>query len=356
MPPIRALPLVGLLVALAACGSKPEPAATVKPDLATLTVTGGGDAGGMAWDGVVQAVEQAVLSAQTGGRVTAVHADVDQRVAAGAVLLRITGQEQGAAVQMAQAQLQAAEAQRVDARSRFERASELIGRQLISRDDFDRVRAANDAAVAAVEAARAQLAQAEQQLAYTAVRAPYAATVATRSVEVGETVAPGQPLFVLYAPGALRVEVQVPQSDAEVIRTKPAAAVVLADGREVRAAKVIVYPSADPQAHSNTVRVLLPALTSAPHPGQTAKVRFAAAAGPAGLWLPVAAVVSRGEMSGVYVVTDDTVVLRQLRIGQSQGDRVEVLAGIVAGERVATDPVAALQWLRTQRGAAEVPP
>jgi RND family efflux transporter MFP subunit len=347
----QALVAVSLFSLLAACGGKPpEVAKQATPDVPSITVSAGGEGGGVAWDGVVQAVEQAVISAQTGGRVTALTADVDQRVGAGAVLLRITSEEQAASAQMARAQLKSAEAQLADAKNRFGRASDLIGRQLISRDDFDRVKAAHDAASAAVDAARAQLAQAEQQLAYTTVRAPYAATVATRSVELGETVAPGRPLFTLYAPGALRLEVQVPQSDAEAIRAKPAATVTLGDGREVQAAKVIVFPSADPQAHSNAVRVMLPSLSPQPRPGQTAKVSFSAAAGPAGIWLPTSAVVVRGEMSGAYVVGAEGVVLRQLRLGSRQGDRVEVLSGIASGERVATDPVAALAWLRAHQG------
>lgn len=352
MRSLRSLLALPLLATFVACGGKPTDAAPpAAPDVATLTVAAGSEAGGVAWDGVVQAVEQAVLSAQTGGRVTVLNADVDQRVAAGAVLLRITSEEQAAAVQMARAQLKSAEAQQADARNRFDRASDLIGRQLISRDDFDRVKAANDAAGAAVDAARAQLAQAEQQLAYTTVRAPYSATVASRSVELGETVAPGRPLFTLYSPGAQRLEVQVPQSDAEAIRAKPAATVTLADGREVAAAKVIVFPSADPQAHSNAVRVMLPTLTPQPRPGQTAKVRFAAAAGPAGIWLPASAVTSRGELAGAYVVNPEGIVLRQLRLGGRQGDRIEVLAGLAAGEQVATDPVAALAWLRAHQQA-----
>ena len=353
----NALVMASLLSGLAACGGSPtgsvKPAAT---DIATLTVAAGAASGGVAWDGVVQAVEQAVLSAQTAGRVTALTADVDQHVAAGAVLLRITSEEQAAAVQMARAQVQSAEAQQVDAKNRFGRASELIGRQLISKDDFDRVKSANDATAAAVEAARAQLAQAQQQLAYTSVRAPYAATVASRSVELGETVAPGQPLFTLYAPGALRIEVQVPQSDAQAIRAKPAAAVTLADGREVTGARVIVFPSADPQAHSNAVRVMLPSLSPQPQPGQTAKVRFAAASGPAGTWLPASVVINRGELSGAYVVSAEGVVLRQLRLGNRRADRIEVLAGLDPGERVAVDPVAALAWLRARQSAVEKSP
>jgi hypothetical protein len=96
----------------------------------------------------------------------------------------------------------------------------------------------------------------------------------------------------------------------------------------------------------------LPLLAPQPRPGQTAKVRFSAAAGPAGIWLPASALINRGELTGAYVVTAEGVVLRQLRLGSRQADRIEVLAGLAPGERVAVDPVAALAWLRARQSAA----
>jgi RND family efflux transporter MFP subunit len=342
--------LSGLL--LVACGGglqAPPPVAA--PTLQTISAAAGGEGESVAWDGVVQAVEQSVLSAQTSGRVTALGADVDTRVAAGAALLRLTSEEQSAAVDRAEAQLRAAEAQVADAAARYRRAINLVDQEVIARDEFDRVKAASESAAAARDVAAAQLAQTRQQLGYTVVRAPYAGVVSARQVEQGETVAPGQPLFTLYAPGRLRVEVLVPQRDADAIRAQPQATLTLADGRQVSGAGVTVFPSADPAAHSNAVRVQLPAVAAPPRPGQAVKVRFAAARAPAGIWLPESAVTVRGELTGVYVVRQTGVLLRQVRTGRREGGRVEILAGVAAGEAVATDPLAALQALRQRQAA-----
>jgi multidrug efflux pump subunit AcrA (membrane-fusion protein) len=55
--------------------------------------------------------------------------------------------------------------------------------------------------------------------------------------------------------------------------------------------------------------------------------------------VPAAAVVRRGELTAVYVLADSTRQLRQVRLGNRvDGDAVEVLAGLSAGERVAVDP------------------
>jgi RND family efflux transporter MFP subunit len=348
------------LAALAACGSEPERAVLPPlPEIETITVASAGAGGGRAWDGVVEAVREAALSAQTSGRVTAVEADIDDRVAADAVLLRITAVEQQAGADTARAQLRAAEAAAVEAEQNYRRFVLLASSQYVSRAQLDQVRAARDSAVAARDAARAQLAQAAQQTAYTTVRAPFAGIVSRRHVEPGETVAPGQPLMTVYVPDALRIEVQVPQSEAAAIRAARRARVVLGDGRTVDAAAVTVFPAADAASHSVGVRIALPRLDDAPAPGTIAKIVFPivgdaiAGSDAATVSIPASALTQRGEVSGVYVLRDGRLALRQVRVGQRVGDRVEIVAGLHAGEVIAADPVAAVQALVAQRSVAQ---
>ncbi|MEO6227845.1 MAG: efflux RND transporter periplasmic adaptor subunit [Thermomonas sp.] len=347
-----------LVFALAACGKGGE-ANKLPPlaDVATFEVAPAGTSSGHGWDGVIEAVRRADLSAQTAGRVTSVDVDVNARVAAGTVLLRISAVEQDAGANTARAQLRAAEASAVEAQQNYQRFAALAAGQYVSRAQVDQTRAARDAAVAARDAARAQLAQAAQQAAYTVVRAPFAGVVARRDVEPGESVSPGQPLLSVYAPGALRIEVAVPQTRAEAIRGDPRAHVLLPGGRQVVPARVIVFPVADVATHSVNVRIELPDLDLAPAPGTTAKVVFdadASAAGSTGamLHIPASAVAQRGELSGVYVRQGNRLLLRQLRLGSQAGDMVEVISGLNAGDKVASDPVAALQAVTAQRKAA----
>jgi hypothetical protein len=156
----------------------------------------------------------------------------------------------------------------------------------------------------------------------------------------------------MYAPGVLRIEVMVPQSDAVAIRAANQAQIVLADGRGIDAASVTVFPAADPSTHSVAVRVTLPAIKDAPQPGTTAKVVFPIAGSGSALRIPASALVQRGEVSGVYVLAGNRLALRQVRLGQRIGDEVEVIAGLKAGEKIAADPVAAVQALAAQRKAA----
>lgn len=347
----------GLVLIAAACGSEPpETELPPLPELDTITLQPAGDVRGRSWDGVVEAVQQATLTAQTAGRVTSVNVDVNDRVQSGQVLLRLTAVEQQAGANTARAQLQAARAAAAEADANYRRFAALAEGQFVSRAQLDQARAARDSAVAARDAAQAQLSEAAQQTEYTVVRAPFDGVVAARMVEPGESIAPGQPLLSVHAPGALRVQVQVPQSEAAAIRAVNRADIVLDDGRRIDAAEVTVFPAADPATHSVGVRVTLPEIDDAPATGTTAKLVFPisggdAAAGTVPL-VPRSAVVQRGEISGVYVIDGDRLSLRQVRLGQRLGDQVEVIAGLKPGERIATDPVAAVQALTAQRLAA----
>ncbi len=345
--------MAALLLALTACGSEPPQAGLPPlPALQTVVARAADDTHGRSWDGVVEAVQQAVLTAQTSGRGVAVDVDVNDRVVAGQVLLRLSAVEQQAGANTARAQLRAAEAAAVEAEANYRRFAALAADRYVSRAQIDQARASRDSANAARDAARAQLAQAGQQADYTVVRAPYAGIVSAREVEPGESVAPGQDLLSVYAPGALRIQVQVPQSDVAGIRAANRARIVLGDGRILDAAHVIVYPAADPSTHSVAVRVMLPDTADAPQPGVTAKVVFPIAGDTGLVRLPAAAVVQRGELSAVYVLaTGNRLVLRQVRLGRRIGDEFEIVAGIKAGEKVALDPVAAGQALAVQRKA-----
>ncbi len=338
--------------AIAACGDPRQ--ATTAPAISgldTWVVPAADSADGRAWEGVIEAVRQATLSAQTQGRVAEVRHDVDDRVAAGDLLVRLTAIEQQAAVDTARAQLRAAGAAVVEADSTWRRYSELSRQHHVSMAQLDQARMLRDSAIAARDAARARLAESEQQVGYTAIRAPYAGIVVSRDVEAGESVVVNQPLITVFSPDALRIELSIPQSDAEHVLAQPLARITFADGRSVEAADVTVFPSADPGTHAVRVRVHLPQLEPAPRPGTTAKVAFPGLAGAAYPYVPVSALVRRGEVNAVYVLVDGRLSLRQLRLGRRTGGNVQVIAGLHPGETIAADPIAAAQALVAARSA-----
>lgn len=338
--------LASALLLLAACGQQaPAPAERAPVAFETLEVKAVPSVRERHWDGVVEAVSQATLSAQTAGRVLELPFDVNDYVEAGQVVVRFTDVEQVSAQRRAEAALNAARADLAEAEADFRRTEELVGRQLLARAALDQARARRDAARAALESARAGLSEAGEQVDYTVIRAPYSGILTERHVDVGEAVQPGQPLVSGLSLNRLRVKVDVPQSDVAAIREHLQAAVLLPGGRRLQADQVIVFPYADPRTHSFQVRVELPEAETGLQPGMTVKTAFKLGE-QRRVMVPVSALVRRSEVTAVYVVGEDNrVSLRQVRLGHQVDDRVEVIAGLAEGERIAADPLAALAHL-----------
>lgn len=349
----RHAPGGGILLAalvLAGCGrTAPPPAAAVgPPPLPVVTLAERVVPRERVWDGTVEAVHRATLSAQTSGRIVELPFDVNDYVPKGAVVARLTDVEQGAAVRVALAQVRSAQAAYGDAEAQYQRIAAIYARKLVSRSQYDQARAGADSARAALEAAQQNVRAAQQSQAYTVVRAPYAGIVTRRFVQIGEAVQPGQPLIAGISLNQLRVEAHVPQSDVAPIRRYARAWVLLEHGaRRLEAARVIVFPYADAATHTFTVRLELPPADTGLNPGEVVRVAFMIGAQRA-LTVPRTAVLRRGEITGVYVVRDGRVALRQVRLGRVVDGQVEVISGLSPGEQVARDPLQAVAWLVRQ--------
>jgi RND family efflux transporter MFP subunit len=296
------------------------------------------------FDGTVEAVNRATVSAQTSGRVAEILYDVNDFVEAGAVIMRFTDVEQQSALRQARAALGEAEARASEAEQEYQRVSRMFSNETVSRARFEQAEANRNAAAARLEAARSAVATAEEQLGYTEVRAPYAGIVSERHVEVGELVSPGQALMSGLSLESLRVNVHVPQSMFEPVR-EIGRAYIYADDLRIDAESLTFSPIADAVTNTFRVRVNLPTASARLFPGMFVKVGLVVGESRR-LLVPAAAIVRRSELSAVYVVEGERVMLRQVRLGRSYGDDVEVLAGLDAGERVATDPVQAGIYLK----------
>lgn len=320
---------------LAADGDAAVPTVKIEPQLRARS---------HASEATIEAVRQATVAAQVQGRVLEARADAGARVRQGDVLMRIDTREADQAVAAAAANVAAAQARLVDARAALERTRSLRARNFISAAALDQAQAAFDAARAQHAAAEAGRAQADASRGFATVTSPLTGVVAQRLTEPGEMAQPGRPLMLIYEPGALRAVADVPQQQlASLGRGALQAKVEFPEsGRWLDAASVTVLPAADPRTHTARVRVALPADAAGVVPGMAARVHFVVGSAPR-LTVPGAAVLRRGEVTGVYVADGKGgFSLRQLRVGSTLDDAsVEVLAGLSGGETIALDPVRA---------------
>ena len=296
-------------------------------------------------DGVVEAVRQATLSAQVPGAIVSLNVKAGDRVQAGQELLRIDASAAQQNVVGSNAQLEAAQVNLRVASKELERQKQLFQKQYISQGALDRVQAQFEAAQAQVQAQQAQTRAAQTQTGFFSVRAPFNGVVSDVPVTLGDMAMPGRSLLTLHDPSALRVSAAVPQSMIEGVRTQlKAVRYDIAGHTSVAAASVQLLPAVDPVTHTAQLRVALPAGTEGLVPGMFARVWVPAskALGEAKVgrvFLPLTAIVRRAEMTGVYVVdAQGKPRLRQVRLGQTTGQTVEVLSGVSDGEQVVTEP------------------
>ncbi|MFY9326951.1 MAG: efflux RND transporter periplasmic adaptor subunit [Georgfuchsia sp.] len=319
--------------------------------LATEIVQAGAGVNTYSAEGAVEAVRSSVIGAELAGRVTALLVKAGDRVKTGQVLARIDQRIANQQALASQSQVAAAEAQLAAAQADFERRQKLYEQKFLSKAALDRAESDYKSAAAQARAQIAQATAAGVQTGLHTLTAPYDGVVAETSIELGDMVMPGRPLLLVYDPAALRVTVNLPQS--QLANLKRTAATVEIPGAKtpflnIAQENVNVLPTADPVSHMVQVRIALPAATGGLTPGMFARAQLPLQ-GPAAtgrVTVPSAAVITRSELTAVYVVDDGgRASLRQVRLGRHQGDRIEVLAGLEAGEKVALDPLAAAKQL-----------
>lgn len=334
----------GMLTALAACGGEPPaPVAVTPPSLATGVAQVREVALDYAAEAVVEAVRQSTVSAQVAGRVMELRFDVGDTVKKGDVIVRIDERAANQAVLASAAQVQEAQASLANARAQFERSKQLAAQKFISAAGLEKAETDYRAAQARVASLIAGAGQASTERSFATIVAPYSGVVSARHVELGEMATPGKPLMTGFDPSTLRVVATVPQAQVAAIQSSNRAWVeVPAMGKRIEARSVTVVPSADPRTHTTKVRVNLPGDINGIYPGVFARAHFAVGRA-SRLMIPRFAVFHRSEVTAVYVVDDAGMPrLRQIRLGTAaDAEGLEVLSGVVPGERVALEPVKA---------------
>ena len=299
-------------------------------------------------EGLVEAVKQATVSAEISGRIIELKFDVGDYVQKGAVIARIDESVVGQQVAGSRAQVDQARALLDNARAQYERAKQLFAQKFISQAALDKSTAEYKAAQAQASASLAGAGEAAATRRFATIVAPFSGVVSARHIELGEMAQPGKPLLTGFDPKDLRVEVSVPEYKLPAVREQARAMVEIPSiNKWVKATQVTVLPAADVKTHVSRVRLALPEDVRDVYPGMFARAHFAVGRAKK-LLVPAAAVLRRSELTAVYVVgAQDQVQLRQVRLGEPVGEgQIEVLAGVMPGEKVALDPVRAGIYLK----------
>lgn len=299
-------------------------------------------------DGLVEAVNQATVSAEISGRIIELKFDVGDYVQKGMVIARIDESVVGQQLAGSQAQVAQARALLENARAQYERTKQLFAQKFISQAALDKAGSEFKAAQAQAQASLAGAGQVAATRKFATILAPFSGVVAARHIELGEMAQPGKPLLTGFDPKDLRVEVSVPQYKLAQVRALSRASIEIPSRQKwIKATQITIQPVADSKTHASRVRLELPENLRDVYPGMFARAHFAVGRATK-LLVPSAAVLHRSELTAVYVVdAKEQVQLRQVRLGEPAGEgQVEVLAGLVQGESVALDPIKAGIYLK----------
>ena len=285
--------------------------------------------------GTVEALESVRVASRLMGYIRDIAVVEGQAVKAGQRLFTIDPLDIEGAVEQARLGVKQAEDAMKDAEADYKRFENLYKDEVVTRQNYEKMKLNYDMAVTRAAQAKAGLGTAQGQMRYATVTSPINGVVTQKLANEGDIAAPGHPVLMVENPARLQVRGSVSEDIHRGLKLG-AQVMVEVDGQDQAvAAKVAqLAPAADPMTHTYTVKldIAAPGLKS----GTFARILF-----PTGkrtvLAVPEAAVLERAGIVGVFVVdAQGTAQYRMVRLGKQEGGLVEVLSGLNPGDKVVT--------------------
>jgi RND family efflux transporter MFP subunit len=370
--------IILLLVAVAGGGLywwTREPVVQVRTVEAAVRTGAGAPNAVLNASGYVTARRRATVSSKVTGKVMEIFVEEGQAVKRGQVLARLDDSQLRAMQSVDQAQLAAAskvaaenEARLKEAELTLGRRQQLVKEKVISKAELDSAEAEVESLKARIALAHQQVEVAERQLDARqtdlndmVVRAPFDGVAISKDAQPGEMISPVSAgggftrtgICTIVDMSSLEIEVDV--SESYINRVKPGQPVeALLDAYpewRIPSKVITSVPSADRQKATVKVRIGFDQLDPRMLPDMGVKVSFLSEAAPVAsaaeqarprVLVPKGAIRSADGTSIVFVVHGDRVERRAVKPGANDGDLIEVISGLNAGDRVVTEGVATL--------------
>lgn len=344
--------------------------------------------------GSLQAMDRAVVSIQVGGRLNSLEVDVGRKVMAGEVMAQVEQREYELRLQQALAQLGQARARlgldldgeddTVDpdetslvreTRARFEEARKNVERNralrvegLVADSELEGAEAGYEVAVTRLAEAmqevrerqailsqrRAEYQIAKQRLIEASLRAPFDGVVQARLANVGEFLSPGSPVVELVRIHPLRLQLDIPERSAQLIRADQVVRMTLEnDPEEYTGTLARLSPALDPRTRMLRVEAEFP---NPGHlrPGAFVRAVIVVAPDSPTLAMPADALVTFAGTEKAFLVVTNHLSERRIVTGRAQGEWIEVLEGLSEGDRVVRNPRGLRAGMMIHSGAGEI--
>jgi RND family efflux transporter MFP subunit len=289
------------------------------------------------FSGTVKSEHTVNLSSKVMGTITQLDVEAGDFARKGDVLLRIKDDNLQAQKNQVEANLAQARSALQNTETNYKRLKALHEKGSATQKEFDDISTQYEAAQANVKALQSKLLEINDLLDYTVLEAPFDGYVVAKLVSQGDLAGPGQPLISFEQQTRMKVVVTVPETEISRFGLDDTVLVdVKAAGRQQHTGVVsAINPSGSRASRQFMVEVRLPEL-SRNHglkSGMFAEVGLTSTSDSL-LMVPKTAIIERGQLTGLYTLTDDSeVMLRWVRLGDTSGDQVVILSGLAPDEQ-----------------------
>ena len=282
--------------------------------------------------------QNTMIASRVMANVKAINVRAGDLVEQGSVIAELNSDDLAAQVRQIKAQVAALEAQLAQATQQLMRAQALHKKGLVPLSELEDSVTSVDNLKATKMSFVQQLDQAQVTLSYTKITAPIAGRVVDRIVEPGDLVTPGQGIVALYNPNSIQVTAFIPERYAVKAKIGDALSVKIESlAIDTQAIISEIVPLADSAARSFKVTLELTPQQGL-MPGMYAKIAMVESEAPQ-LIIPRDAIHTFGQLNKVYIVENDMMSERFIRLGEVlSNNQVVVLSGLSQGEQLVLLP------------------
>jgi RND family efflux transporter MFP subunit len=283
--------------------------------------------------GTVQSDRTSIVASRVMGVVTSLFVREGDTVKAGQVLLAIDDRDAVQRVRAAEMAVESAKLSKSLAESTWQRYKNLYDEKALSRQEMDQIETQKKVAEAEYERTAAIAQEAKTYLSFTRVTAPLSGRVTEKRIDAGSMVSPGVPLMVIEGGGGSYIEASIDAGLGAKVKTRMTVeAMVETLNQPLTGTIREVFPSVDSLSRTFTIKVGLK--DARPRSGLFARIRIPIGKREA-ILIPEKAIVRKGQLTGVYAVDDQGIVIyRLIRTGNTSADGTEVLSGLTVNDRV----------------------
>jgi RND family efflux transporter MFP subunit len=349
--------------ALPACASKAEGAPKARPaPLVVVAKVATRDVAVEVHAPVeLRPLAQAEVGSKTLGLLDAVLVDRGDRVKRGQLLALVRPSDLPDQLVAARGALSQTQASASLARKNAERATQLAPGGVVSQQELQQSQAALASAEAQEAAAKAQVAAFATRLGETRIESPLDGVVTVRRLDPGALVGPtagGTTIITVARVDVLRVFVTVNERDVHLVKLGQEAHVEVdaLAGKSIKGTVARLAPTLDPATRTLDAEVQIDNAGGELKPGMFGRASIVVANHPAAPVAPATAVQVSSGKRWAFVLKGDKVERREVTVGVDDGDWLEIVKGVLAGEEIVTTGIDAISDGSTVRAVRNVDP